>query len=70
MENIIVVTSKGTVGYMNIFWSKRVIEGVRPTGELVYAFPEKVYKAVLSNKGKTIEYVDNGIVYHIIHYAG
>lgn len=70
MENIIVITSKGTIGAMNIFWSKRVIEGVRPsTGELVYAFPEAVYKAVMSNKGRTIEYVDNGIVYHIIHYA-
>lgn len=56
---------------MNIFWSKKVVEGVSPlTGELVYAFPQSVYETVMSNKGKTVEYVADGVVYHISHYAG
>ena len=68
---IVVRTSKGTVGRMNIFWSKKVVEGVSPlTGELVYAFPQSVYETVMSNKGKTVEYVADGVVYHISHYAG
>ena len=70
MKNIVVRTSKGTSGRMNIFWSNRVVEGVSSlTGELVYAFPEAVYKTVMSNKGKTVEYIEDGVVYHISHYA-
>lgn len=71
MKNIVVRTSKGTSGRMNIFWSNRVVEGVSSlTGELIYAFPEVVYKTVMSNKGKTVEYIEDGVIYHISHYAG
>lgn len=72
-KKVSVVCSNGTFGYMTKLRSidNRHAYAVPTTDDHIrgFAFPAKVMSAVFTNIGKTVEFVDRGMVYHICCHA-
>lgn len=72
-KRVTVIASTGAYGYMTKLRSvdNRHAYAVPTTDDSVkgFAFPAKVMDIVFANIGKTVEFVDRGVVYHIHCHA-
>lgn len=72
-KKVTVITSTGIYGYMTKLRSidNRHAYDVPTTDDHIrgFAFPAKVMNVVFANIGKTIEFTDRGVVYHICCHA-
>lgn len=72
-KKVTVIASTGTHGFMTKLRSidNRHAYAVPTTDDHIkgFAFPAKVMSMVFANIGKTIEFTDRGVVYHIHCHA-
>ena len=68
-RNVTVVSSNGLHGYMTRLRAvdNRHAYDVPTTDDNIrgFAFPAKVMEIVFANIGKTVEFTDRGVIYHI-----
>lgn len=72
-KKVTVIASTGIYGYMTKLRSidNRHAYSVPTTDDHIrgFAFPAKVMDIVFANIGKTVEFVDRGVIYHIHCHA-